>query len=211
VLENQPPSKRMRLDSIPEEDKKSTYARLFYEVLDVIILNISQRFSEISKLQFLNLLDSTQFTLFVKCFPDELFSSLVDTYGPFFDANCVKSEISAIYSDTDMKKSTVFELHQYLMSLQLSSVFPESSKLCRLILTIPATSSSAERSFSYLKRIKTYLRNSQKQDKLSALALINIESALLEDMRSSPRFEETVIDVFAGQNKNRRIDLHFKN
>ncbi|XP_031329186.1 zinc finger MYM-type protein 1-like [Photinus pyralis] len=74
-----PPNKRMRLDSIPEEDKKSTYARLFYEILDVIILNITQRFSEISKLKFLRLLDSTLFDSFVKNFPDELFSSLLTT------------------------------------------------------------------------------------------------------------------------------------
>ena len=67
---------------------------------------------------------------------------------------------------------------------------------------IPATSCSAERSFSSLRRLKTYLRNSMGQERLSSLALLHIEreyvnKVLKEDMAK-------MIDVFgqrSGKNK----------
>ena len=42
-------------------------------------------------------------------------------------------------------------------------------KVCSILTTIPATSSSAERSFRDLRRIKTYLRSTLKQDRLRSL------------------------------------------
>jgi hypothetical protein len=44
---------------------------------------------------------------------------------------------------------------------------------------MPATSAADERSFSALKRLKK-LKNSQSQDRLSSLALINIENPFLK-------------------------------
>lgn len=51
----------------------------------------------------------------------------------------------------------------------------ELTKLVSLILIIPTTNACAERSFSTLKRIKTYLRNSLSQKRLSALSYLSIE------------------------------------
>lgn len=98
--------------------------------------------------------------------------------------------------------------HQYMYVLQLSCVFPQIFKLCELVLTIPATSAADERSFSALKRLKNYLRNSQNQDRLSSLALMNIEKSFLNKLQSKPSFLDEVIDLFA--KKNRRIELNYK-
>ena len=54
------------------------------------------------------------------------------------------------------------------------------------------TSNVAERSFSALKRIKTYLRNSMEEDRLSSLAIIHIEKELANEIDS-----DKVIDKFA--------------
>ncbi|CAI6364527.1 unnamed protein product [Macrosiphum euphorbiae] len=43
---------------------------------------------------------------------------------------------------------------------------------------IETSNCSAERSFSALKRIKTYLRSSTKEDRLNDLPILNIESEL---------------------------------
>jgi hypothetical protein len=54
---------------------------------------------------------------------------------------------------------------------------PSFAKLADLYahaLVIPVTTASAERSFSALKRIKTYLRNTTQQERLSSLAIISI-------------------------------------
>ena len=46
-------------------------------------------------------------------------------------------------------------------------------KLVKLLLTVPVTSCTAERSFSGLKRLKTYLRSTMGQARLNHLALLH--------------------------------------
>ena len=74
---------------------------------------------------------------------------------------------------------------------------PELAKVIKIFTVIPATSCSAERSFSSLRRLKTYLRNTCGQERLSSLAILHIETefvnrVLREDM-------EQMIDVFGGR------------
>ncbi|XP_058185556.1 uncharacterized protein LOC131302772 [Rhododendron vialii] len=52
----------------------------------------------------------------------------------------------------------------------------------RILLTIPVTVASAERSFSKLKLIKTYLRTTMAQERLSGLAMISIENEYLDKL-----------------------------
>ena len=44
----------------------------------------------------------------------------------------------------------------------------------KLILVIPATNATSERSFSALKRIKSYLRSTMKQERLNSLMTIHV-------------------------------------
>jgi hypothetical protein len=92
--------------------------------------------------------------------------------------------------------------------LVLVCVFPQILKLGELVLTIPGTSAADERSFSALKRLKNYLRNSQSQVRLSSLVLINIEKSFLKKLQSKLSFLDEVIDLLAM--KNRRIELNYK-
>ena len=52
---------------------------------------------------------------------------------------------------------------------------PEFSKVASVLAAIPATSCSAESSFSGLRRLKTSLRNIMEQHRLNSLAIICIE------------------------------------
>ena len=54
------------------------------------------------------------------------------------------------------------------------SIFPQTYKLLQLLLIMPATSATAERSFSSLRHVKTYLRTTMKQDRLNHLMMIYI-------------------------------------
>ncbi len=70
---------------------------------------------------------------------------------------------------------------------------PDVMKLLRIYLTLPSSNASSERSFSTLRRIKTYLRSSTSQERLNHLMLlntykddldnVNIESILREFIR----------------------------
>ncbi|KAL4154142.1 hypothetical protein QTP88_001975 [Uroleucon formosanum] len=83
------------------------------------------------------------------------------------------------------------------------------TKLCQLVLTIPSTTASIERSMSTLKRIKTFLRNTMTNERLSSLSSLAIEKNLLGDMAKDPTFVDNVIDEFADK-KDRRIELVYK-
>ncbi|KAM3732964.1 hypothetical protein ACB098_11G098600 [Castanea mollissima] len=54
----------------------------------------------------------------------------------------------------------------------------------RILLTIPITVASAERRFSKLKLIKSYLRSTMSQERLSGLAILSIEKEMLAELES---------------------------
>ena len=61
-----------------------------------------------------------------------------------------------------------------------------------LFLVLPVTVATAERSFSKLKLIKNFLRNSIAQDRLTIIAILNVEQ-----IRTSELNLEKVINDFA--------------
>ena len=63
-----------------------------------------------------------------------------------------------------------------MLESRVSSSFPEVYKLILLFVTIPVTVATAERSFSKLKLIKTYLRSAISQERLDNLAVLSIEN-----------------------------------
>jgi hypothetical protein len=75
------------------------------------------------------------------------------------------------------------------------------TKLCKLVLTISATSASAKRSFSALKRIKTYLRINQTQNRLSNLSLLSIKKDVLMSTKYELNFYNDVINDMSKQNR----------
>lgn len=73
------------------------------------------------------------------------------------------------------KCKTPNALLNFLFKNDLHSCMPEFYKFVSIVVTIPVTSASVERSFSALKRIKTYTRNTMNQNRLSNVSLISIE------------------------------------
>lgn len=52
--------------------------------------------------------------------------------------------------------------------------FPNVNKMLRIMAVLPVTTSGNERSFSTLRRLKTYLRSTMKENRLNGLAALNI-------------------------------------
>ena len=71
---------------------------------------------------------------------------------------------------------SVRDVLSLLLSSDVLSSMPELGAACILFCTLPVTVSSAERSFSKLKLIKSYLRSSIALDRFDSLALISIEN-----------------------------------
>ena len=96
--------------------------------------------------------------------------------------------------------SSVYEVFVELAPLRVA--FPNLVKVLQIILTIAITSASCERTFSSLKRIKTWLRTTMSEDRLVDLATLSIE----RDMSAKLSLDQVVTD-FSNKENNRRIIL----
>jgi len=87
---------------------------------------------------------------------------------------------------------------------EMSAAFPDLLACFQLALTLPVASATAERSFSTMRRIKSYIRSSMGDSRLSNLALMAVEREISNELL---RNTDRVIDAFACSPGHRRLDL----
>ena len=82
-----------------------------------------------------------------------------------------------------MRHENLSDCHAFILKQNLRYAFFNSIKLLQIFITIPVTTSVTERCFSPLKRIKTFLRSSTTNQRLTALARLSIEKAMITEMK----------------------------
>ena len=87
-------------------------------------------------------------------------------------------------SDSTTKNVNIFDVKSYLLSLSPTqlSLISKVKHLMQLILVMLATNASSERSFSALRRVKTYLRATMKQDRLNYLMLLHVHKDKTDEL-----------------------------
>jgi hypothetical protein len=163
----EPPQRRRRQPS--EIDLKSSYQRLFVSIIHHITAQIEHRYRSFSNLSFLDLLNKSKYATYTKSFPDEKVSSLILHFPTIFEFAGLKNELKVVYTTSSLINLDPYELFVHLQQSSLFDTFPQLLTLCKIFLTLPVTISSAERSFSALKRIHTYVRNSQSEARFSQI------------------------------------------
>lgn len=73
-----------------------------------------------------------------------------------------------MFKNTLKTKYDIVDLLKCILDNDIASIYNDIS-------TLPITVATAERSFSKLKIIKNYLRNSISQDRLTNISILNIE------------------------------------
>ncbi|KAJ3610834.1 hypothetical protein NHX12_022924 [Muraenolepis orangiensis] len=63
---------------------------------------------------------------------------------------------------------------------EVRGLFGQVEALVRLLLVVPASSAEAERSFSALRRLKTWLRSSMSQTRLNNVAIYHVHQKKLD-------------------------------
>jgi len=79
-------------------------------------------------------------------------------------------------------------------------MYPNMYELLKILAIIPVSTATAERSFSTLRRPKTYLRNTTSESRLVALALLAIH-------RDIDIPDDILLDKFANRGKERNFNL----
>ena len=90
---------------------------------------------------------------------------------------------------------------EILELVKAADCYPNVSIAYRMLLTMPVTLASTERSFSKLKLLKSYLRSSMSQERLNDLAILCMKN-MLENIDV-----DTIINDFASTNARRQCFL----
>lgn len=80
-----------------------------------------------------------------------------------------------------------------------TDLYPNILVLLQILATLPVSAATAERSFSTLRRVKTWLRSNMGEERLTRLALLNIH-------KNIPINVDEIISKF-GKTKQRRLDF----
>lgn len=195
-------TKRRRCDC----DNTGGRKREALEVCDIIVSSLTDRFTFTGHLVASNLFVAEKFTEYRRSFPEAFLKTTAECY-PFLNVSSLKTELQVLYERDELTElSGAAPFLSLILSDGLDSTFPEITKLLKILITIPMSTSEAERCFSMLKRVKTFLRNTMSEERLTALGMLSFEKHFINSIDD---FNNRVIDLFA-EKKNRRIDLIVK-
>ena len=102
-------------------------------------------------------------------------------------------------TDDEEKPKNLCEFHKFLQVYK--KLFLNINKLCTISITLSISSAGCERSFSAMKRIKSYNRSTMSNMRLCNLAVLHVGNERLMNIKL-----DDVVDKFA-KNDNRRIVL----
>lgn len=92
---------------------------------------------------------------------------------PIFDTADVKLELWRQHSSHTPVISDICQV-----SRLSGDLYPNINTVMKILLKMRVSTASAERPFSCLRRLKTYLRNMMTDKRLSGLALMNVHHAI---------------------------------
>ncbi len=155
------------------------YRLLYFEAIDLAIMSIQDRFNQSGFLMYQNLEE-----LLIKAANSKDYSSemekVVSFYGDDFESKEQLSTQLEIFSSSFNKDSSNHvTLREAIKCVQDFSpgqraYYSQICKVVQLILVMPATNAASERSFSTMKRVKSYLRSTMGQERLNNLMIMNI-------------------------------------
>ena len=158
---------------------KEHYRRIFFEVIDCISGEITNRFDQPS----FTFIQSVEEILIDAANGKEVQNppAVTECYRNDLDFDRLSQQLRSLHDLCShyRKVTNVDSITQALVESDnraIRAMLSEVRKLLQLYLTVPVTSSTSERSFSALRQIKTYLRNTMTQEKLNQSMLCYVHS-----------------------------------
>ena len=102
-------------------------------------------------------------------------------------------ELKQLQNITPEKEGSPEEVLQFLKDLNIVDIFLNVWTALRILLEIPVTVTSAERSFSELKFLKTLLRSTMVEERLSSLALLPVKNNVARELDFSQAIADSAV------------------
>lgn len=185
-------------DEVLVDPKIKYRVEFYFRILDQTITSLKDRFDELKT--FSDVFGFFSNNLLFNYSNDELMKHCKDLNLKLKDDLSRESDIDGIdlFNEINALKLHFAEnqyndpqtLLQYLFTNDLISTFPNTAIALRILLTLPVSVASGERSFSKLKIIKNYLRSTMLQQRLSFLAIVSIEHEILDSLDTRKLIED---------------------
>lgn len=200
---NYPTSSSDVQENIVSNWEKSVYI----PILDFINLDLKDRFAEDSiKCYSLNFLVPTNLDAVSDLQKLKTnIEPICDKYYTLFSQNRDTMVMKVLNEVCSIKKSADYEqLKRVNIAIQAyancdAKSYPFIKSLLQILLTLPISTATAERSFSTLKRLKTWMRSRMTEDRLTGLALLYVHRDININI-------ENVINRF-GSLRNRKLEF----
>ena len=183
-----------RLDDGSENAFQATSKDLnrvqFFQAIESAVMDLHERFHS-SDLDQYNLLASALTTGNVN-------PSIIDEYPEL--SSRLPQELR--FFQTKFRGSTIEDFRLIIKNMvpEVRAMFPQVERLLRLCLTSQASSCSAERSFSALRRLKSWLRSTMTQKRLNHVMVCHVHRNLLEKLDC-----REVAQTFVNRDSRQRI------
>lgn len=160
------------------ETVEEHYRAAFYAVIDSAIMQLRERFSTDDSKTGLRTYLQLEGTLLSGCVSDVCYS-----YPELKEHdNSLETQLKMFRNQ--YKYNSLLDAQKIMkdMCSEVRALFPAVEKLIRLLLLCPAASCSAERSFSALRRLKTWLRSTMTQQRLNAISICHTHQDMLDNV-----------------------------
>ena len=104
-------------------------------------------------------------------------------FGDDLNHSRLKNQLAVLCDAVDGASPSLQDVKMSLLALNTtSSLFSEVLQLLRLLYVVPASTATAERTFSSLRRLKTFLRNSMSAQRLNHLILLHVHKDITDKL-----------------------------
>ena len=170
-------------------DAESYYRQIYYEALDYVVQAVTDRFDQPGYRVY----QSLQELILRACKGetyDEHLEATLTTYKDDLSRHELEAQLpllKPLCEDIVKKKGSNFSLCDTVCILSKLSAAERAAfsgvwRVMKLLLVLPATNATSERSFSALRRVKTYLRTTMTQQRLNNLMVLHIHKDLVDSL-----------------------------
>ena len=164
------------------------FRHIYLNAFDVTIESIRAKFNHADFKCYSNLQDLLLKAVKGKQF-DEDFRHVASFYGDDVNTLQLEAQLSLLAPTAramgfDVDSFNVHHLIKMFQQLEESriSAMSEVLLLCKIFMVMPATNAVSERSFSALKRIKSYLRSTASNNRLNHLMVLHVHKDKLDKL-----------------------------
>lgn len=167
------------------ESVEEMYRHQYFEAIDLAITGIKDRFNQPGYCMYRNLEELLVHAANQKDYSKQL-DEVLSFYADDVQLQLLQAQLQTFashFASTDGSVS-LGDCLSYLRELsdEHREFYSELCTIARLLLVLPATNAISERSFSAMRRIKSYLRSTMLQGRLNHLMFLNIHKDLLDGL-----------------------------